>query len=95
MITSGILLDVAGVHVTPSTVIRRLKKRDIRARRAATKFFLTAQHAEQRLAFAVQFRAMNEEYWARTIFLTKKPSGTAAKMSSLISLLVHLLLFKV
>jgi hypothetical protein len=50
--------DVVNIDVSPSTIIRVLKRRGLNPRRAAHKLFLTPVHANLRLEFAFHF--MNE-----------------------------------
>ena len=68
-------LDVAQVNISPSTVIRRLKERDIHPRRAARKFFLSDDHAVSRLEFSLGHRNDNEELWRRIIYTDEKTFG--------------------
>lgn len=68
-------LDVAQVDVSPATVRRRLKKRGIRPRRAVMQFFISPLHAEQRLAFSVEFGGYVDPWWDDAIFTDEKTFG--------------------
>lgn len=62
--------------MSDSTIIRRLAEDDLKARRAAIRFFLSPQHAEARLAFAMEFRNEDEEeFWGRSIYSDEKTFG--------------------
>ncbi len=52
------------VRMRDSTIMRRLAEDDIKARRAAIRFF-SPQHAETRLAFAMEFRN-EDQFWGRS-----------------------------
>ena len=68
-------LDVAQVNISPSTVSRRLKERDIHPRRAARKFFLSDDHTVSRLELSLGHRNGNEELWRRTIYPDENTFG--------------------
>jgi len=60
------ILNNSGLEVTAQTIRNRLRENGIRNFMAARKERVTAQHKQQRLAFAQQYR--NFAGWERTIF---------------------------
>ena len=64
--------DVVNLDVSPSTIIRVLKRSGLNPRRAARKLFLTQAHANLRLEFAFHKRKRTGKM---LFFATKKHSG--------------------
>lgn len=63
------------MRVSTSTIARRLKKVNIRARRAARKLFISPIHAESRLAFGNTYVGETDAFWEGVIYCDEKSFG--------------------
>jgi hypothetical protein len=54
--------DIVNIDVSPSTIIRVLKRKGLNPRRAARKLFLTPAHANLHLEFASDFMIETQAY---------------------------------
>ncbi|XP_064115053.1 uncharacterized protein LOC135221158 [Macrobrachium nipponense] len=70
--SSTIVKRKTSLHISNSTIRRRLRAEGLESRIPATKPFLTEVHKEQRLGFALQHLPLESSFWENVIWCDEK-----------------------